>query len=128
MLLAIFPEDGVYQLAFSHLLGNRDVEFFTNLAELCLIHACDIHACIFFDGIKYRQSAVRRLEIDFLLSDSHFGRSVQGDGDLLKHLLHELHHPDIVLVGHIDFHAGKLRIVGLVHAFIAEILRELIYS
>ena len=49
-------------------------------------------------------------------------------GNLLKHLLDEFHHPLVVLVGDVDFHAGEFRVVGLVHSFVEEVLGELIDS
>ena len=32
----------------------------------------------------------------------------------------------VILVGHVDFHDGELRIVGLVHPFVAEVLGKFI--
>ena len=51
---------------------------------------------------------------------------MQLEGDLFEHLLHEVHHPDVVLVGHVDLHTGELRVVGLVHTLVAEVFGELI--
>lgn len=72
--------------------------------------------------------SVRCLEVDFHALVHHCGLSVEVHRDLFEKVLDELHHPDIVLVGHIDFHTCKLRVVGLVHALVAEILGELIHA
>ena len=45
---------------------------------------------------------------------------------MLDHLLRHLHHPAVVLVGDIDLHAGKLRIVRSVHTLIAEVTTKLV--
>ena len=45
---------------------------------------------------------------------------------MLNHLLRHLHHPAVVLVGDIDLHAGKLRIVRSVHTLIAEVTAKLV--
>ncbi len=49
------------------------------------------------------------------------------DGDLFYHFLHKVHHPFIILVGNIEFHLCKLRVVKPAHAFISEIFAEFIY-
>ena len=38
------------------------------------------------------------------------------------------HHPDIILVRHINFHGGKFRVVGTIHSFIAEHFTKFINS
>ena len=47
-------------------------------------------------------------------------------GDFLQHILHEFHHPDVVLVCHVNLHASELWIVRLVHALVTEVLGELV--
>ncbi len=104
------------------------MQFLACLAELVFIHSCYIHSCILLDGLQHRKSPERRLEVNEIFSNLNLCLSVQLDSYLFQHLLHKLHHPDVVLVGHINFHAGELGIVGLVHSFVAEVLGELIYS
>ena len=104
------------------------MKFLAGLAELVHIHALHVNAGVFLDGIEDADFLVRSLEVDFHTLVHHGGLSVEVHGNLLKQILDEFHHPDIVLVSHIDFHAGKLRVVGLVHSFITEILCEFIYS
>ena len=126
MLLAIFSEYGVDQLADTHRRLGLDVQFLACLAQLIDSHALDIHTGIFLNGFKNRQPAVAGLEVDLPVADLHDGGAVQLEGDLFEHLLHEVHHPDVVLVGHVDLHTGELRVVGLVHTLVAEVLGELI--
>ena len=45
---------------------------------------------------------------------------------MLDHLLRHLHHPAVILVGYIDLHTGKLRIVRPVHTLIAEVTTKLV--
>ena len=126
MLLAIFPEDGIDQLADTHRRIELDVELLTGLAEFVNAHSLDIHTGIFLNSLKNRESAVAGLEVDLLVADLHDCGAVQLEGDLFEHLLHEVHHPDVILVGHVDLHTGELRVVGLVHTLVAEVLGELI--
>ena len=52
---------------------------------------------------------------------------MNGLGNFFEQLFHHFHHPDVVFVGHIDLHGGKLWVVGSVHALVAEHLAKLIY-
>jgi len=45
-----------------------------------------------------------------------------------EHLLDELHHPDVILVGDVYLHDCELGIVRAVHALVAEVLAELVYA
>ena len=58
--------------------------------------------------------------------DGDVGPAVDGHGHFLEEVLHELHHPDVVLVGHVNLHAGELGVVGLVHTLVAEVLGKLV--
>ena len=128
MFLAVFPEDGVNQLALAHGLVHLDVEFLAGLHKLCLVHPADVHSGILLNRLQNRETAIRRFKIDCLVADGNLSLAVKFEGNFLKHLLDKLHHPDVVLVGHIDFHAGELRVVSLVHSLVAEVLCELIHS
>lgn len=77
---------------------------------------------------EHGEAAVRLLELYLVAADGKSGLAVDGYCDFLEQVLHEFHHPDIVLVGHVDLHAGEFRVVGLVHAFVAEVLGKLVYS
>ena len=54
------------------------------------------------------------------------GTVVDGLADGLEQLLGEGHHPVVVLILHIELHAGKLGVVELVHTLVAEVLTDLI--
>ena len=45
---------------------------------------------------------------------------------MLQHTFGEFHHPVVVLVLHIEFYTGKLRIVRAVHTFVTEILTDFV--
>ena len=128
VLLAEFAEDGVDQFALAHRRGNLHAEFLTGGAKIGLGHSLYVYSCILLDSIKDREAAVRSGKIDCVTGNLYLGSSVDLEGDLLEHLLHELHHPDVVLVSYVDLHAGELRVMGLVHTLVAEVLRELIHS
>ena len=92
-----------------------------------LIHAGDVDAGVLLDGVNHGDALERSLEADNIVADLHFSGAVHIKTDAFKHLLGEVHHPVIVLVGYIDLHAGELGIVSAVHTLVAEILGELIY-
>ena len=80
------------------------------------------------DGFGHGHTRERRLETYGMVADLHVGSAVDIEAYLLEHSLGEAHHPVVVLVGHIYFHACELRIVVAVHALVAEILRELVHA
>ena len=123
---ALFAEDFVDELAFTHGFINLDAERSGGLAELFLGHAGDVDAGVFFDGVGHGHAAIGSLEVDDIVAHLHFGSAVDIEADAFDELLGELHHPVIVFVGHIDFHAGKLGVVGAIHAFVAEVFADFI--
>ena len=126
MFLAERPEDGVDQLPFTHRRIEFDVEFPAGVPQVVEPHSRKVDSGVFLDRLQDGQAAVAGLEVYFVLSDLHLGGAVELEGYLFKHLLDEVHHPDVVLVGDVDLHAGELRVVGLVHAFVAEVLGEFV--
>ena len=126
ILLGIFSKNRINQLALAPARLNLNIKLLAGLAELCFIHTLHINAGILLNCLKDRQTTVSTAEIHLILSNLHLGGAVDCGSHLAKHLLHKLHHPDIVLVGDIYLHTGKLRIVGLVHTLVAEVLRELV--
>ena len=63
-----------------------------------------------------------------MVTNLHLRRAVHGYRDLLQQLLREAHHPVVVLVLHIQLHARELGVVAPVHAFVAEVTADLIYT
>ena len=61
-----------------------------------------------------------------MVANLHLGGTVHGDGDTLEQLLGEGHHPVVVFVGDIEFHACELGVVAAVHALVAEVTPYLI--
>ena len=51
-----------------------------------------------------------------------------GEVILSQQFFGEIHHPVVILVLNIEFHAGKFRIVGLVHTLVTEVLADFIYT
>ena len=88
----------------------------------------EVVAALFLNGIEDRQTTVWSLEGNDVAVDFHFRLSVDSNADFFKHFLGERHHPVVVLVAHIELHAGELRIVCLVHAFVAEVLTDFIHA
>ena len=128
LVFTVCAEDGVNKLAFAHGRLHRHVELLASGTQLRFIHALHVHSGVFLDGVENGQTAVTSAEVNLLLADLHQGGAVDLEGNLLQHLLHEAHHPVVVLVGHINLHAGELRIVRLVHAFVAEVLGEFVHT
>ena len=128
LVLAVCSEDGVDELALAHRRLDFYVEVLADLAQGILVHTLDVHSGVLADGLKDRQTAVAAAEVNLVLADLHPGGAVDLAGNPAEHLLDEVHHPVIVLVGHIDFHTGELRVVGLVHTLVAEVLGKLIDS
>ena len=46
----------------------------------------------------------------------------------MNHLFGVVHHPKVVLIGHIDLKSREFRVMGAVHALVAEVARELIHA
>ena len=95
-------------------------------AQLFLRLARDVVAGLFADGVGHRQPAERGFERNLAAVDRKLRRAVHGERHAFEHPFGELHHPEVVLVGHVDLHAGELGVVRAVHALVAEVLAELV--
>ena len=73
-------------------------------SPLSFSFTCNVNACVLLDRLEDRAAAERRLEVNLLVSDCNLCLAVKLEGDLLEKLFHELHHPDVALVNHIDLH------------------------
>ncbi len=121
-----FAKDFVYEFAFAHGGVHFYVERFTRLPQGIFIHFTDIYACVFFDGFEHADALVGAGEVDGLLTHLHFGAAGNFTGYAFEAFFDHVHHPDVIFVGHVNFHGGKLGVVGTVHAFVAEHFSELI--
>ena len=128
LLLAVLAEDGVDQLALAHRRVGLDVQTLAGFAQLLFALAGDVVAGLFADGVGHRQAAERRFERNLLAVERQLRRAVYGHGDFFEHLLGEFHHPEVVLVGHVNLHDGEFGVVRAIHALVAEILAELVYA
>ncbi len=90
------------------------------------IHFTDIYAGVFFDGFKHADALVGPGEVDGVLSHLDFGAAGNFTGYAFEAFFDHVHHPDVVFVGHVNFHGSELGIVGAIHAFVAEHFSELI--
>ena len=80
------------------------------------------------DGFEHCVAFPRAFEVNQVLADLHLGSAVQGNRHRLHHLFHEVHHPFVVLISHVQLHLGEFGVVEAVHTFVAEVLRELIHA
>ena len=126
LLLAVLAEDGVDELAFAHRVVDLDVEPLAGFAQLFFALARDVVAGLLADEVGHRHTAERRLERHGLAVDGEFRGAVGGHSHPFEHLFGELHHPQVVLVGHINLHARELGVVRAVHALVAEVLAEFV--
>ena len=120
--LALLAEYLVDELAFAHGFIGFDVELAAHFAQLLFVHAGDVDAGVLIYCIDHRYALEGSLEAYSVVAYLDFGRAVDIEAYLFKHLFGEVHHPVVVLVGNVDFHTGELGVVGTVHAFVAEVL------
>ena len=124
--LAGLTENLVDELALAHGVVHLNAELFGHVANLVLAHGVEVVARLFLDGIEDGQTAEGSLERDDLAINLNLRLAVDGGADLFQHPLCEAHAPVQILVADIELHACELWVVGLVHAFVAEVLAHLI--
>ncbi len=125
---AFFAENFVDKLAFAHALVYFDMQVGAYLTQLVFVHAGDVYSGVVLDGLRHGYAAEGGLEIDFLVAYLYFGGAVYVEAYFFEHFFGELHHPVVVLVGYVNFHAGELRVVCSVHAFVAEIFGKFVHA
>ena len=96
--------------------------------QFLFAHLRNVGAGEVLDGLEHGVALPRTLEVDHVVANLHFGGAVQRERDTLHHLFHGVHHPVVVLIRHVQFHLGKLRVVETVHTLVTEVLRELIHA
>ena len=124
--LASLAENFVDEFALAHRAIHLHALRFGEGGELLLVHLGDVGAGEVLDGLEHGVAFPRALEVDDVVADLHLGGAVQREGDALDHLLHGLHHPVVVLVGHVELHLGEFGVVEAVHTLVAEVFGELI--
>src|SRR5690606_14143905 len=128
MRLTQFSENLIDEFSLAHRIVIRNFKFVTGIAKSSLIHLRDVDARKVFDSLEHRKALPRPFELDHMLSNLHLCCIVQVDSNLLDHLLDEVHHPEVVLVGNVQFHLGELRIVEARHSLVSEVLREFVHT
>ena len=68
------------------------------------------------------------LEADFVVAHFHGFLAQNIHHAAMDHFFSVVHHPEVVLVGHIDLKTSELGVVGAVHALVAEVARELVHA
>ena len=126
--LAELAENLVDEFALAHGVVNLEFQLLAHLTDLVFALAFQIIAGFLLDGLEDGQAAVRCLETDDLAVDFGLGLAVHSDADGFEQTLGERHHPVIVLVLHIQLHAGELGIVVAVHTLVAEVLANLVHA
>ena len=128
LAFAGFAEDFVDQLALAHALIDLDAELLSHAANFFFVHFAQIIASLLLDGVENGQATIGGFETDGLAVDHRFGRTVHSGADAFEHALGEVHHPVVVLILHIEFHAGELGVVRAVHALVAEVLADFVHA
>ena len=124
--LAELAKNLIDELALAHCFVNLHTFRQAELADFVFRLAVAVEAGLLFDGVQNRQAAVRSLERHNVVADFALAAAVDGDTYLLEHLLGETHHPVVILVLNVKFHAGEFGVVVAVHTLVAEVLANLV--
>ncbi len=126
MRLCFFSENRINDLAFPHGIVQLYIQAIGHIPQTGFIFSSDIVTGTLFDGIQHRDALERTFEVDLLITHTYFGGPMKVECYFLDHLLCKIHHPVIILIGHIDLHHSELWIMGPVHPFVPEVLGEFI--
>ena len=118
---ALLAEDLVDQLALAHRGIDLDVELLAHVAQLGFVHACDVDARLLLDAVDHRDTLEGTLEADFVVAYLHGFLAQDVHHAAMNHLFGVVHHPKVVLVGHVDFQSCKFGVMGAVHTLVAEV-------
>ena len=101
--LAILAEDLVDELTLAgSLVHGLNLEFVQgDVANFLLAQSVEVVACLLLDGVEDRYTLEGSLVADGLALVFHLVCSIDGNADGLEQFLGELHHPVVVLIGHI---------------------------
>ena len=125
---AKFAEYFVDEFALAHGVVDFHVERAAHLANFVFALIVEVVAGFFFDGIEYGQTAVRCLKADGFAIHHSFRASIHSHANFFEQLLRETHHPIVVFVLHIEFHASKFRVVVSVHTLVAEVFANFVHA
>src|SRR5690606_38731649 len=106
----------------------RHHQLIAGVAQSRFVHSRDVEACKMFYGFEHAVTFPWSFEINKILTYGYRRGTMKIQSYLLDHLLHQLHHPVVILVGDIQLYLRKFRIMKPRHPFVAEILRELVHS
>ncbi len=123
---ACLAENLVYQLTHTHRRRNLNAASLCNIAHLVFRQTVQVITRPLLYSIQYGQTAVGSLEINLIIAYLHLRGTVRLERNLLQQSLGKIHHPVVILVCHVELHAGKLGIVVAVHTLVAKILPYLI--
>src|SRR5690606_35091291 len=126
MMLALFTKDLINKFALAHGFIRGDTQLGAYVAQPGFIQSGDVKSGVLLDRVINTDPGVGRLEIDFFVAHLQDSLAVGRDGHMLKKLLGDFHHPQVILVGYIEFKNRKFRIMRAVHAFVAEVAAELV--
>src|SRR5690625_1066174 len=128
LVLDIFPENFINKLAFPRPLLIRYLQLFSYFKHLFLSLSIEVIPRLFLNRLEHGKAFPWCLEIDNVITYPDLGGPMQGQNNILYHLFHELHHPVVILIGDIELHLCKFRIVKTGESFISEILSKFINS
>ncbi len=126
--LALLTEDFVDEFALAHSVVYLDAEAAGGGAQLLFVHAGDVDTGVLLDSLCHSDTREGSLEADDIVAHLDLGGAVDIHTDFLQHVFGKVHHPVVVLVGHVYLHAGKLGVMGAIHTLVAEVLGELVHT
>ena len=126
--LAELAENLVDKLAFTHRVVDFQIQGLAYLADFFFALPVQVITRFFLDGLQDGQAAIGCLEAYGLSVHHALRAAVHGNADAFEQLFGKRHHPVVILILYIKFHASELRIVALVHTLVAEVLADFVHA
>ena len=123
-----FTKYFINHFSFTHGVIGFNVQSFAYFTKLNFIHTIDVDSCKFLYGINHGYAFERSFKTDCFLTNNCLISTVHIQTNFLNHSFSEIHHPVVVFIGYINFHACKFRIVRTIHPFVAEVFGEFIHA